>query len=118
MLAGPTPETIFAEALQALGEVLPEAGRGKTVTRELEVSAADLPALLAAWLEELVYLSEMTGLVPEQLERLRLDDTGLEATVSGRRSAPQTLIKAVTYHRLEMAQAPDGTWSARAVLDV
>jgi SHS2 domain-containing protein len=118
VLSGPTAETIFAEALAALAELLPEAGEGKTETCELELGAADLPALLARWLEELVYLSETSGLVPERVERLQFDDTRLKATVSGRLTAPQTLIKAVTYHRLELAQLADGSWSARVILDV
>jgi SHS2 domain-containing protein len=37
--------------------------------------------------------------------------------VSGTRASPPHLVKAVTYHRLEMHEQ-DGTWRARVVLDV
>jgi len=49
--------------------------------------------------------------------RMQLEGTSLVAVVGGVRSIPQSLIKAVTYHRLEMRRA-NGTWSARVVLDV
>ncbi len=105
-------------ALDALGEILPAADEPAASRRAISLSAPDLPALLAAWLEELVYLAETTGFRPDRIGRLELEDGRLEATVIGRRAAPQTLIKAVTYHRLEFGERADGRWSARVVFDV
>jgi SHS2 domain-containing protein len=68
-------------------------------------------------LEELVYLAETDGFVPKRVVRMQLEGTRLVAVVGGVRSVPQSLIKAVTYHRLEMRRA-NGTRSARVVLDV
>jgi SHS2 domain-containing protein len=112
-----SPEAVFTEALVALGDVLSEARGGEPVTHEVGISAPDLPALLAGWMEELVYLAETDGFIPERVAKLELEGTSLVAVVAGERSVPQSLIKAVTYHRLELKRA-NGTWRARVVLDV
>lgn len=112
-----SPEAVFTEAMVALGDVLGEARNGQPVTHEVRIGAPDLAALLAAWMEELVYLAETDGFVAQRIERLELEPETLEALVGGERSVPRSLIKAVTYHRLEMERA-DGGWRARVVLDV
>jgi SHS2 domain-containing protein len=112
-----TPEGVFTEALVALGDVLSEARKGEPVTHAVRISAPDLPALLAAWMEELVFLAETDGFIPERVVEIELEDTGIVAVVGGERSVPQSLIKAVTYHRLEMGRT-DAGWRARVVLDV
>lgn len=109
---------VFTEAAIALGELLREHRRGEPVTHTVAVSAADLPALLVEWLGELAYLAESDGFVPERVVELDLADSSLEAVVAGQRTEPQTLVKGVTYHRLELAQGEDGVWRARVVLDV
>lgn len=112
-----SPRAVFTEALVALGEVLADATGGEPVKHDVSVDAPDRAALLAAWLDELVYLAETDGFIPERVVRMRLERRRLEATVGGRRSVPRNLVKAVTYHRLEMERA-DGGWRARVVLDV
>lgn len=112
---------VFEQAMWALGELLAERtevdGPGATASFEVTASAPDRPALLAEWLTELVYLAEEHGLIGERAERLELSGTALEATVTGRLSSPPHLVKAVTYHRLEMSEEGK-TWRARVILDV
>ena len=108
---------VMTEALVALGELLSEERGGEAVTHEVSVSAPDLPALLAEWLNELVFLAETDGFIPERVVRMEIADTTLKATVAGQRSVPRSLIKGVTYHRLELEEA-EGEWRARVVLDV
>ncbi len=43
--------------------------------------------------------------------------TTVNALLAGHRSEPQSLVKGVTYHHLEMERRGD-VWRARAVLDV
>lgn len=112
-----TPEAVFTEAMVALGDILGDVRGGEPVTHEVKISAPDRAALLAAWMEELVYLAETDGFIPHRIERLELDAATLEAVVGGERSVPQSLIKAVTYHRLEMKPV-EGGWQARVILDV
>jgi SHS2 domain-containing protein len=112
-----SPEAVFTEALVALGDLLAEERGGESVTHEVSASAADLPALLAEWLNELVYLAERDGFIPERVVRIELANASLRATVGGQRGVPQNLIKAITYHGLEMSE-DEGEWRARVVLDV
>jgi SHS2 domain-containing protein len=119
-LEAPSEEAVFGEALTALGELLAERSEGPTgkpARHEVSASAPDRPTLLAEWLSELAFLAESEGFVPERVDSLSLTSDALEARVSGRRAAPPHLIKAVTYHRLEMRER-DGAWEARVVLDV
>lgn len=106
---------VFEEAAAALGELL-AGGPGDPVEREVRVAANDRGALLVAWLEELLFLAETERLVPEGAE-LRLAPGALAGVVRGRRADARPLVKAVTYHRLEVAQ-DDAGWHARVVLDV
>jgi SHS2 domain-containing protein len=112
-----TPQAVFAEALVALGDLLTEQRGGEPVSHEVSVSAADLPTLLAEWMNELVYLAETDGFIPERTQRLDLTERTVEAVVAGRRGNPRNLVKAVTYHGLELSRS-DGRWTARVVLDV
>lgn len=116
----PTEEAVFGDALAALRELLVEHmddTGGEPARIDVHASAPDRATLLAEWLSELVYLAEAEGLVPEGVESLRLSADAIDATVSGVRSSPPNLVKAVTYHRLDMAAA-DGSWRATVVLDV
>jgi SHS2 domain-containing protein len=111
---------VFEEALEALGELLAERlgdDQGAPARYEVTASAPDRATLLAEWLSELVYLVETEGFVPERTERLELREGELEATVWGHLASPPHLVKAVTYHRLEMREQ-DGSWLATVVLDV
>jgi SHS2 domain-containing protein len=114
---------VFEEALAALGGLLAErAGdekgeSGEPARHDVSARAPDRPTLLADWLAELAYLAESRGFVPARAERLELTDSGLEATVVGRRASPPHLVKAVTYHRLGMWKEGK-TWRARVIFDV
>jgi SHS2 domain-containing protein len=117
---------VLADGLRALRELLeapdesppPDRDAVEPVERRSVMAAAsDRPALLAAWLEELLFLAESSGFVPFAIERLRLDAQRLEATVAGQTGRPRPLVKAVTYHRLEFAPTDRG-YRARVVFDV
>ena len=113
---------VLADALAAISELLevdPEdASRPwEPARRTVRAIAADRPALLAAWLDELVFLAESEGFVATGIERLELSACELTATVSGVLDDPPPLVKAVTYHRLLFEPAGD-RYVARVVLDV
>ena len=106
---------VFADALAGYAELVGPAD-GPHALHEVEAEAPDRAALLAAWLEELVFLAETEAFVPERAE-IALRPGGLHARVSGRRGDPPHIVKAVTYHDLELSPAGRG-WRARVVLDV
>jgi SHS2 domain-containing protein len=116
-IEAPTESSVFEEGARALSELLGPARDECSVRRQLSVAAPDRPALLAAWLEELVFLAESEGFVPMSVEAIELEPAQVAATVAGAIGGPPPLIKAVTYHRLEFAPTGSG-YSARVVLDV
>jgi SHS2 domain-containing protein len=111
-------QEVLAEALCALAELLGVSGdEAGGERRAVTVTASDRPALLAAWLEELVFLAESEGFVATEVERLELSGEGARATVRGRLADPPPLVKAVTYHRLQFEATRQG-YRAVVVLDV
>jgi SHS2 domain-containing protein len=109
-------EEVFAAALAALAELLGVPGEPLEQHR-VEVSAQDRPALLAAWLEELVFLAETEGFVAKRLNWIELGQDALSAEVGGLVGEPPPVVKAVTYHGL-VFEHRDGGYVARVVLDV
>ncbi len=118
-----TEEGVFADALAGLAELLAtepkrELGAGpEPEKRRLSVEAEDRPALLAAWMEELVFLAETDGFEPVAVETLELGPRSVQATVTGRLGQPPPLVKGVTYHRLSFVPGGAG-YRATVVLDV
>jgi SHS2 domain-containing protein len=110
-------QAVFADALAALSELIGEDTEGTSVSREVALAARDRAALLAAWLDELIYLLETEDLVPDLVERLELHDTTLAATVRAHRGRPRHLVKGATYHELAFEGSEKG-FRATVVLDV
>jgi SHS2 domain-containing protein len=114
-----TAEGVLAEAAAALRELLVGGGgAGEPAgSRVVEVEAGDRAALLAAFVEELVYLAESEALVPAGVRAVELGERRVRADVDFERGDPPHLVKAVTYHRLAFEPDGDG-YRATAVLDV
>jgi SHS2 domain-containing protein len=108
---------VLEEGVRALGELLGVDATGGGARRELTAHAPDRPALLAAWIEELVFLAESEGFVATRVESMELSEHGVRAEVAGVVAEPPPLVKAVTYHRLAF-EASGGRYIARVVLDV
>ncbi|MDE2993802.1 MAG: archease [Chloroflexota bacterium] len=91
-------------------------------TRSVEVAAPDRESLLVAWLSEVLWLIEAEDLLFARFTIESLSDTGLAATAYGEPADPQRhpyrgVIKAVTYHQLQLRQQA-GTWSTNIIFDV
>jgi SHS2 domain-containing protein len=110
-------EAVFVEALHALGELLADGAQREVIRHEVALVGSERAALLAGWLDELVYLAETEDLVPEDVERIELMQNGLVASVRCRRGRPRHLVKGATYHRLAFERS-DGGLHATVVLDV
>ena len=108
---------VLEDAMTGVAEFLADNPDGDVVVREIELEATDRPALLVSWLEELVYLAETTGFMPERAGPISCSEHSVTATVEGRAGRPRHLVKAVTYHDLLFERHGD-TWTARVVLDV
>ncbi len=111
---------IFHQAILAMRELLEDddvPATGDRAERTIEVEATDRGALLAEWLAELVFLAETEGLVPDEARELVVGEDSVTAIVVGRTCEPRHLVKAVTYHDLELHRDRDG-WRGNVVLDV
>lgn len=111
-------EDVLVEVLEAFAELVGPGTDGRPARREIELDAPDRASLLVDWVNELVYLADVDGFVPEAVAELSLEGTRLRATVEGRAGAgPAGLVKAATLNGAELERREDG-WRARLVLDV
>ncbi len=111
-------ELFIQAALGLYALVGMQLGSGSKTTRSIQLKAMDRESLLVAWLNELLYFHESEGLGFEELEIQHLDQTSIQAKVTGA-STQQWLkeIKAVTYHNLAIHQTELGL-EVTLVLDV
>lgn len=127
----PDLPALFKAGASALAEVLmgvPPAGPA-TLSMHLELDAIDLPDLLVRFFQEILFRFETHGEVLSDAAVAAVTEgeaggrAALSATLEGRPFDPGTdevaiVIKAVTYHGLEVSRAPDGGWKARVIFDV
>jgi SHS2 domain-containing protein len=88
--------------------------------RAVEVRGEDYPSLLVAWLNEVLYLFDSGELAPAAFHIHSLESTRLTATIEGSRRRDESwrlIVKAVTYHQIEVKET-DGGWEAAVYLDV
>ncbi len=91
---------------------------GPSVERRIVVEAMDYPSLLVAWLNELLFYTEVYGEIFTDIEVHHIQPERVEATVRGFVGETEfSKIKAVTYHELEIRETSDGV-EATVVFDV
>lgn len=125
-LTGRTLDELFASAALAFTEtVTPLTGVEPRRPEELEVAAPELDLLLVDFLSELLYRFDTRGMLTREAQvEVRERDGGwtLQGTLMGERHDPErhairVLIKAVTYHGLEITRQ-DEQWHSNVVFDV
>ncbi len=120
---GRTPAEAFEQAALALTAILCHPAAVVPAERvEIECDAPDLELLLVDWLNALVYEMATRHLLFSRF-RVQLDGGRLLGEAWGEpvdvaRHQPAVEVKGATYTGLEVGQQPDGTWSARCVVDV
>ncbi len=125
-VTGASVEEVFSEAARAFADTVTEAARveGREVA-SVTLHGGPLEVLLVDWLNELVYRFDTSGFLPATAEVVLTERGGendLEATLHGERFDParhavKVLVKAVTYHALDLARTANG-WRATLVLDI
>jgi SHS2 domain-containing protein len=120
-LDAPSREELFVEALRALAQLLAGSRRLPEATTEpvsVRVDAADLTALLVAWLNELIFRSETERRIYVDAHVQHLSDTEIQALVRGAEvDELRTPVKAATYHGLEIKEKSNGV-TATVIFDV
>ncbi|MBW3535636.1 MAG: archease [Gemmatimonadetes bacterium] len=116
----PDPAALFERAALGMVWLLDERPPPEpTLHRSVVLTAPDLPALLRAWLREILLWHEMEGFAPSSATFTVLEDARLEAEVRGGAASPAPVreIKGVTLHALA-AEARNQRWWARVIFDV
>jgi SHS2 domain-containing protein len=117
---------LFGDAARALTDTLVDlAGVAPTDETTVELEAADLDLLLVDWMSELLYRFEASGWLTRTASCSVVEGENvcrLTAVARGERFDParheaRVLVKAVTYHGLEVRPGPPGV-TARVVLDI
>ena len=123
---GESLEEAFKNAAIALFEIMVNTERVvRREEREIKVFGEDLEDLLYSFLEELLVLHDIEGLVFSNFEvRIERADKGylLKAKAYGeplsRNHEPRSEVKAITYHEMEIKRLEDGTWMVQLVPDI
>ncbi|AEH24064.1 archease [Pyrococcus yayanosii] len=124
---GDTLEEAFEAVALALFDVMVDVRKVESKeVREVEVEGEDLEALLYSFLEELLVLHDMEGLVFGDF-RVKIEKTEngykLMAEAYGElldpeKHEPKEEVKAITYHDMKIERLPDGRWMAQLVPDI
>jgi SHS2 domain-containing protein len=120
---GATREEVFANAARALMHLMVDLEtirpQGKL---SLRAEASDLPNLLVNWLSEILYRFDAEGWLFCDFEVEDLTDHSLGAMARGEkfdrtRHRAKLLVKAITYHQLELKETGQG-WRAQVYVDI
>lgn len=119
---GPDRLACLVEAMEALvGVFAAPADDVAARTVPLSVDPGPDADLLLALLEEVIYVTDVMGVVPVRFHLADAEDGGVAGDMEVVDPATVELIgpvpKGVSYHGLEMSEH-DGTWRCRVVVDV
>jgi len=120
---GPTLAEAFAHAAQGMFSIMVNLdGVREVEQRSIAVAGHDWPSLLVAWLSELLYFSDVDGLVFRRFEIEQMQPYSLKASAYGEKIDRQRHrlgpgVKAVTYHMLEVGE-DEGGYRVRVLLDI
>jgi SHS2 domain-containing protein len=114
---------VFTRSAMAMFDIMFGLGSiGTDRQRRLRVSADSLEELLVAWLNDLLYVYSVEGIVFSGFRDVDLSEKSFEAlglgeTFDPRKHEPQLEIKAATYHQLSITR-DDGSWKAMVIFDI
>jgi len=120
---GRTLADAFAHAAEGMFSIMVNLdGLLETEQRSIAVAARDWPGLLVAWLSELLYYSDVDGLLFKRFEMQDFRPYALRAVAFGepvdrQRHELGPGVKAITRHILEIDEGPEG-WRVQVLLDI
>lgn len=117
-VSGSDLPTLFLNAARALFDVMTVPPHEVTVERSITLDAGDPESLLVDWLNELICLHETEGETYTRFVLEEFSPTHLSARVSGGLTVEKALVvKAATYHDLQIISSADGV-EATIVFDI
>jgi len=108
----PTTDALFSEAFRALMQVMYGEDRKGGIIREVDIESPDEEELLADFLSEILFLSEVDGLVFLSAD-IRITGTTLHAVLDGEpfdrnRHAGGSEVKGISYSGLSITHDTNG----------
>ena len=123
---GKTKREVFINAAKGMFEII--AGENRDLKEnfydKIKLEAKSLEDLLIAWLNELLYISEVKLVILNKFKIKELSDGQIKAEVGGTKINHLSVrikreVKAVTYHCLEIKKDEEsGLWSAQVIFDI
>jgi SHS2 domain-containing protein len=123
---GKTKREVFINAAKGMFEII--AGENRDLKEnfyaKIKLEAKSLEDLLIAWLNELLYISEVKLVILNKFIIKELSDGQIKAEVGGTKINHLSVrikreVKAVTYHRLEIKKDEgSGLWRAQVIFDI
>ena len=94
----------------------------RRIERRIHIERESLDRLMVDWLSELLYLHEIENLLFKGFKVESVGEEGLRAIVRGEPFQEgvhviKTVVKAVTYHQIEVRQK-NGRWRAQIIFDL
>ena len=117
------PELFRNAALAMLAIADDPAGAVSANEYSLSADAGDVEALMVNWLNEVLFWYDGRRIAFHDfriagLDASRVDAVGLGEPRDPERHHARVIVKAVTWHQLQVAQASDGRWTAQIYLDI
>jgi SHS2 domain-containing protein len=123
---GKTKREVFINAAKGMFEII--AGENRDLKEnfyaKIKLEAKSLEDLLIAWLNELLYISEVKLVILNKFIIKELSNGQIKAEVGGTKINHLSIrikreVKAVTYHRLEIKKDEEsGLWNAQVIFDI
>lgn len=116
-------QTLFENAGEAFFHLITDLKRVRVrEERKVELKGESLERLMVDWLNELLYLYEVEGLLFKRFKVESVGENGLKATVRGERFQEgvhmiHTGVKAVTHHQIQVKREGN-VWRGQVILDL
>jgi SHS2 domain-containing protein len=109
-------------ALGVFNLIVPTAAVRAVESREVAARGPSVETLLVNWLNECLYVHDLEGFVVCDVAPLQVTATGVHGVLRGEPVDPArhplgTVVKAATFHDLEIVETTGGL-SARVILDI
>ena len=120
---GATRQEVFANAACALTHLMVDLEAiAPRMEIPLGIEASDMPSLLVNWLSEILYWFDAEGWLFRDFRFDQFTEHSLAAIARGekfdrRRHQVKLLVKAVTYHQLDLKETTQG-WRAQVYVDI
>ncbi len=126
---GCTLEEAFTNAAYAFANFIYDISKVEPKQRvAIQVSGVDLEQLLFNWIDELLYRLDAENFAISKIEELRIEKTNDEYTLTAvilgepydksKHGFKGTIVKAMTYHMMEIRQLENGIWRIQYVVDI